>query len=453
MRFGIDYTPMKILLITFLFGLSTVVNAQTQKMHKPQNTKKILRLIEGLSIETLQTSVTNHNYDLSGLDLDKIKQALWQKYVQEQTQNPKRQREYGQSSISFGDKTMRYVATTKGSKPAQGYPLYIALHGGGGVAASFNDSQWHAMQSYYLSCVSNGIYVAPRGVTNTWNLHFVAESYPLYDRLIENMVLFGGVDPNRVYLLGYSAGGDGVYQVVPRMPDRWAAANMSAGHHNNVSPVNLQHVPFLLQVGELDKAYKRNQATVEFAQKLQQWQQVHPQQYTHQVFVHWNKRHSYVADCPQSATSAIVANPYEWLQNTANKRRSKAATNAVAWVSKHKRTPLPLHLIWDRNTAAPHRAMLHYWLKANEKAEENEKIEVKIDPSKNSIEVLQSQGEFMIYLQPSMVDFKQSIYITQGGQSKKVKAVPNLQTMIETLLQRGDPNFIFCASLTLKKKN
>jgi poly(3-hydroxybutyrate) depolymerase len=35
------------------------------------------------------------------------------------------------------------------------------------------------------------------------------ESYPLYDRLITNMVLFEGVDPERVYLLGFSAGGDG----------------------------------------------------------------------------------------------------------------------------------------------------------------------------------------------------------------------------------------------------
>jgi poly(3-hydroxybutyrate) depolymerase len=425
-------------------------------MHTPKNIQKIIRLIEGLSLETLQTSLANHNYDLSGLDLQKIKKALWQKYVQEQTQNADRKREYAQSSISFGDKTMRYVATTKGSKPAQGYPLYIALHGGGGAPASLNDSQWRAMQRYYLSCVDNGVYVAPRGVTNTWNLHFVDESYPLYDRLIENMVLFGGVDPNRVYLLGYSAGGDGVYQIAPRMPDRWAAANMSAGHHNNISPINLQHVPFLLQVGELDKAYKRNQATVEFAQKLKQWQQKHPKHFKHQVFVHWSKRHSYVADCPPSTSSAIVANPYEWLQNTATKRRGKAATNAIAWVNQYKRNPLPRHLLWDRNTSASKRTQngaLYYWLKASGQPEENEQVEVKINRNKNQLEVLQGRDNVTIYLTPSMIDFRRPIYLKQQGRSQKVNALPNLKTMIETLLQRGDPNFIFCASFTLKKKN
>lgn len=448
--------PMKILLATLMFGLSAFAHLQAQKVHKPKNIQKIIRLIEGLSLETLQTSLTNHNYDLSGLDLQKIKEALWQKYIQEQTQNASRKREYAQSRISFGDKTMHYVATTKGNKPAQGYPLYIALHGGGGAPASLNDSQWRAMQRYYLSCVDNGIYVAPRGITNTWNLHFVAESYPLYDRLIENMVLFGGVDPNRVYLLGYSAGGDGVYQITPRMPDRWAAANMSAGHHNNISPMNLQHVPFLLQVGELDKAYKRNKATVEFAQKLKQWQQKHPQYFKHQVFVHWNKRHSYVADCPQSTFSTIVANPFEWLQNTAAKSRGKAATNAIAWLTQYTRNPLPTHLLWDRNTTASKRnqnGALYYWLKASGQPEEKEQVEVKINRDKNQVEIVQGRDNVMVYLAPSMVDFTRPIYLKRQGRSQKVNVLPNLKTMINTLLQRGDPNFIFCASLTLKKKN
>lgn len=55
-----------------------------------------------------------------------------------------------------------------------------------------------------------------------------------------------------------SAGGDGVYQIAPRRADRWAAANMAAGHPDKVSLVNLYHVPFAIQVGEVDIAYVRN---------------------------------------------------------------------------------------------------------------------------------------------------------------------------------------------------
>lgn len=240
------------------------------------------------------------------------------------------------------------------------------------------------------------------------------------------------------------------------MPDRWAAANMSAGHHNNISPINLQHVPFLLQVGELDKAYKRNQATVAFAQKLRQWQQKYPQHFKHQVFVHWGKRHSYVADCPRTAFSTIVANPDEWLQNATTKRRGKAATNAIAWLAQYTRNPLPTHLLWDRNTTASKRTQngaLYYWLKANGQPKENEQVEVKINRDKNQLEVIQGRDNIAIYLAPSMVDFSRPIYLKQQGRSQKVSVLPNLKTMVETLLQRGDPNFIFCALLTLKKKN
>ncbi len=42
-------------------------------------------------------------------------------------------------------------------------------------------------------------------------------SYPLYERLIEAMIVLYNADPDRVYLLGFSAGGDGVYQVAPRL--------------------------------------------------------------------------------------------------------------------------------------------------------------------------------------------------------------------------------------------
>lgn len=40
------------------------------------------------------------------------------------------------------------------------------------------------------------------------------------------------VDPNRVFLTGYSAGGDGVYHLAPRMADFLAGAAMMAGHPN-----------------------------------------------------------------------------------------------------------------------------------------------------------------------------------------------------------------------------
>ena len=163
---------------------------------------------------------------------------------------------------------MKYHLVKQGEKPDGGYPLYIALHGGGGEPAEFNNNSWERMQKNYLPSIHSGVYVVPRGVTNTWDMHFQPESYVMYDRLIENMILFEPVNPDKVYLLGYSAGGDGVYQIAPRMADRWAAVNMSAGHPNSVHLQNLACLPIALQAGQNDHLYNRNLVTAEMNDKL-----------------------------------------------------------------------------------------------------------------------------------------------------------------------------------------
>ena len=119
-----------------------------------------------------------------------------------------------------------------GSKPAGGRSLYISLHGGGQTDASENDGQWENQKQLYSP--SEGVYLCPRAITNTWDLHFRPESDAFYEQIIQMAVVFLDVNPDKVYLMGYSAGGDGVWQVAPRMADHWAAASMMAGHPNGV---------------------------------------------------------------------------------------------------------------------------------------------------------------------------------------------------------------------------
>lgn len=69
---------------------------------------------------------------------------------------------------------------------------------------------------------------------------------------------FDHIKINKVYILGYSAGGDGIYYLAPRLADYWAAATMCAGHPNGAKPYNLRNIGFGLLVGGLDHAYNRN---------------------------------------------------------------------------------------------------------------------------------------------------------------------------------------------------
>ncbi|MFM8642358.1 MAG: polyhydroxyalkanoate depolymerase, partial [Phycisphaerales bacterium] len=108
--------------------------------------------------------------------------------------------------------------------------------------APVNDAQWENQKRLYSP--PEGVYVAPRAPTNEWNLWHQGHVDALFDRLIENLVMCERVDPDRIYLMGYSAGGDGVYQLAPRMADRFAAAAMMAGHPNEAVPDGLRNLPF-----------------------------------------------------------------------------------------------------------------------------------------------------------------------------------------------------------------
>ncbi len=201
-------------------------------------------------------------------ELEEARTQAWQTYSDTELTDEQLLKETAAFAMNFGEATMRYTVEVIGEKPENGYPMYIAMHGGGAGDPEFNDDQWYQMQEYYRDELDCGVYIAVRGVRDTWDTHFNPESYPLYDRLIRYMILTQDVDPNRVYIEGFSAGGDGVYAIANRMADRFAAANMSSGHPNGISLMNLYNLPIQLQAGEFDDAYDRHHVTAEYGLKL-----------------------------------------------------------------------------------------------------------------------------------------------------------------------------------------
>lgn len=86
--------------------------------------------------------------------------------------------------------------------------------------------------------------------------------------IIKGLVLRGMVDPNKVFVTGYSAGGDGVYHLGPMLPDWWAGAAMMAGHPNDVELYNIRNLAFSIQMGGKDEAYNRNSAARKYINKM-----------------------------------------------------------------------------------------------------------------------------------------------------------------------------------------
>ena len=329
-----------------------------------------------------------------------------------------RAKEMKAKAITIGKETLRFNFITFGEKPKGGRSLFISLHGGGGAPAGVNDQQWRNQLRLYKP--AEGIYLAPRAPTNTWNLWHQGHIDALFDRLITNLVVFEDVNPERVYLMGYSAGGDGVYQLAPRMSDRFAAAAMMAGHPNETSPVGLRNIPFALQVGGRDGAYNRNGVAAVWQKKLTELRKGDPGGYEHFVKIHEGKGH--------------------WM--------NLEDRVAVPWMAKYQRRGLPEKIVWKQDNVTHERS---YWLALPAgQTRGGQMIVVSRKGQKFIVEDAGGVESITILLNDSMIDFDQPVEVVTGGKTVfEGKVKRSIRVIFRTLAQRGDPGLVFSAAITV----
>ena len=145
----------------------------TRPSSKAISLSQIKKILDSGPLTTVAAGLNEQDTRFDARFLHEVKELAWAKYCKEISLDVQRRKEHEAKAVTFAKKTMRYAYKRVGKKPTAGYPLYIALHGGGGAPAAVNDSQWAQMQRYYLGGVNTGIYLAPRGVCNDWNLHWV----------------------------------------------------------------------------------------------------------------------------------------------------------------------------------------------------------------------------------------------------------------------------------------
>ncbi len=328
-----------------------------------------------------------------------------------------RQAEMDAQVLKNGELTMRFFTKVYGDEPEGGRSLFISMHGGGNAPARVNDRQWENQKGLYEP--EEGVYVAPRAPTDTWNLWHQDHIDWFFERLIQNMVVFHNVNPNRVYLMGYSAGGDGVYQLAPRMADYFGAAAMMAGHPNETSPLGLRNLPFALFMGGKDAAYNRNQVAADWKVKLEDLQSNDPEGY-----VHWVK---------------IFPDHAHWMQ--------KEDAAGIPWMHQHKRRQYPDRVVWKQDDVWHDR---FYWLKMAEgvKAERAETV-VSLADQTFDVEKVETP-KLTILLNDDMLDLDQPIQVVRD---EKVifegKASRTIQSLLETLLERGDSSYMFSSVIDL----
>ena len=356
---------------------------------------------------------------LTQADAAKARTLLWDAYVAQL--KVERAEEMKAKLLKDGKLELKFHEVRFGKAPKDGYSLWISLHGGGGAPAKVNDRQYENQKELYK--LEEGIYVAPRAPTNTWNLWHESHIDTLFARLIENYVALEGVNPDRVYVLGYSAGGDGVYQIGPRMADRWAAAAMMAGHPNDASPLSLRNVPFALQVGGNDTDYDRHKVAADWGKKLEELHKADDKGYETFFKIHEGKGH--------------------WMD------RDDAA--ALPWMAKHTRNATPGKVVWKQAGRTHDQS---YWLAVPKgEAKDGSLVIASVEKQTVTIDEYGDLPSLVVRFDDRLINLDLPVIVT-AKKKELYSGTPTRTagTLLKTLLERGDPKLMFEAEATVSLK-
>ena len=344
-----------------------------------------------------------------------VRQMAWRAYQNSQS-NSEARRDYEAHQVRFDKYLSAYTLKAVGSRPFNGWPLIIAMHGGGGAPKEVNDSQWKIMQIYYKDHPELGgyLYLALRAPNDTWNGFYDDYVYPLIDNLIRQFLLFGDVDGKKVFLIGYSHGGYGAFNIGPKMPDHFAAIHASAAAptDNETSAKTLRNTPFSVMVGEEDNAYERRARDEKFAELIQQLKGERTDIYPVTVQVMKGFQHSNLQDRDK------IPDLYPHLRNAA-----------------------PRELTWEQTDSVIHD---FYWLHCDAPGKKQE-ISATCRDNKITIKTTPNVPDSKVLLDSRLIDFSRPVSFEVNGKTTSQTLKPSLRILCDTLVQRGDIDLTFTA--------
>lgn len=304
-----------------------------------------------------------------------------------------------------------------GKMPSEGRNLYISLHGGGNGPKAMNDGQWQ--NQWYLYRPSEGVYICPRAPYDDWDMHFKPTLDAFYRDIINYAVTHLGVNPDKVYVMGYSAGGDGVWRLAPRMADTWAAASMMAGHPGSVRLENLRNLPFMIWCGGNDAAYNRNTLCASRITQLDSLRADDGEGYIHEGHIIEGKGH--------------------WMD--------QADTTAVSWMAQYRRNPYPKKMVWRQEEVTKDR---FYWVSIDsDEAKEGKELRLSIKDNVITIDRCDYKS-FTLWLNDNLADLDKKIIVRKGKKNIFTGKVERRKENIEETLKRSnDVRYAFPAKVKL----
>lgn len=317
--------------------------------------------------------------------------------------------------ITVNGQKIKFDFEQFGTRPPTGFSLFIGLPPKGD-SISNNIVVWDIYKKQY-KMPEGSIWIVPLA-PNT-NLNVWTESY-IDNVLTELIACFNSnkiINANKVYIAGFSSGGDGVYKLGPRLASWFAAASTMGGHPNGASLVSLRNLPFSIQVGTQDTAFYRNKVNQQYADMLKNLNQNDPKGYTHMFKTH----------------------------NCGHMLNLKDA-HAFKWMHQYERNPYPEYVVWRQCGEVPKANF--YYLKV-------------VHPMPSAVLTCRRKGNTFtieskdvttvsIQLNDLFVDLDEPIIVKYNGAIVFEDLVGRDWNLVrKTLTERLDPYFAFCAIVTV----
>jgi pimeloyl-ACP methyl ester carboxylesterase len=337
-----------------------------------------------------------------------VRQAVWKAY-QSAPIHAEMKKDFDANQVRYKEHLSPYVVRKVGSRPEKGWPLVIAMHGGGNTPKAVNDSQWKTMQRYYRDqpSVTGYQYLALRAPNDTWNGFYDEYVPPLIMNLIRSFVVLGDVDPDKVYLIGYSHGGYGAFYIGPKIPDRFAAIHCSAGAPTDgtISPLSLRNTRFTFMVGENDTAYGRRERCEKFNDIIVKLKEENKGDFPVEFEFKKGFGHGGLPD-----------------------------KDKIKEMYPYTRNAVPSHLSWEMTDSV---LTDFFWL-STAKPEKGQSIDAMIRDNKVEI-TTKNTKEFNLDLDGRLVAFDRSLQVSLNGKSQPHTIRHSFVTLCRSVLQRGDP--------------
>ena len=330
-----------------------------------------------------------------------------------------------QKDLKFVHYEMPYWFKDFGQKPDKGWPLVIVLHGGGSDKSS-NDDQYEAMKTRYQPGIAarNLRYAALRAPTDEYDGFYTGYFYALLEKFIWQQIAFADIDPNRIYLIGYSHGGYGAFSAGPTMFDRFAAVHASAAAPvlGQTAIINFRDLHFSFMVGSKDSGkdnFYRAKKCQDFYAKIRSLRgdrnDIYPVRFDYKIGV----EHGSLPDQTE-----------------------------ILGLYRHVRNPTPRNIHWKLTGKSVKRM---FWLQVP-KPSPGQLIHGRIDG--NSVHLNESGVDnIIVRLDSRLINTKEiavSVTINGGdGVSYEIQTYRKITNLVSTLEHSGDPNFMYDISIYL----